>query len=149
MVGFICPFSTLFGLLVLFQLFLGLNGFFSTLPSLNYIYRPTICIVQESAESYSQFQLLLKTLFALLSKDFLHSKHFYFARNYWTLTKYLVIFNQPTDRLNCCILTSDFLRSCHFVTMTSSRGWRQRGCLYPPIRNCNTMVRGYFLEFMP
>ena len=78
-----------------------------------------------------------------------HFKHFRSARNYWTLIKYPVIFNQPTACLNYCISTSNFLSSCHFMTMTSSRGWRQRGCLYPPISNCTTMVGGYFLEFMP
>ena len=32
------------------------------------------------------------------------------------------VFNRPTDHLNYRILTSNFLRSCHFVTMTSSKG---------------------------
>ena len=75
---------------------------------------------------YVWFQLLLKHYLVLLSTDFTHSKLFSSARSYWTLTKYPVIFNQPTDRMNYCISTSNFLRRYHFVTMTSSRGWRQR-----------------------
>ena len=127
--------------------FLGPNDFFCNFIffwlHLYHSYNSRICRVQ------SQFQLLLKPLSSFTFQRLFTFQTLLFCKELLNPHKNPVIFNQPTDRLNYRISTSNFLRSYQFVTMTSSRRWRQEGCLYPPISNRNTMVRGYFLEFMP